>query len=147
MAFQVGIVCSEFNRSLVKKLYDGSKKTLLDQSIEIIKTIKVPGAGEIPQAGRWLIEKYQPDGFLACGVILRGETAHFDSLCRILENGLIHLQMRFSLPVVFSVLMVNNRLQAMARLGGSKGHRGEETARALIQMMKLKQNFNEGKNF
>ena len=144
MAFQVGVVCSEFNKVLVKKLYDGSKKTLLDQSVEIIKTVKVPGAGEIPQAGRWLIETYRPNGLLACGVILRGETAHFDSLCRILDSGLIHLQMRFPLPIVFSVLMVNNRSQAMARLGGSKGHRGTETARALIQMMKLKQNFNKG---
>ena len=141
MSLRVGIICSEFNGTLVKKLFDGAKETFLKQSVEIIKIMKVPGAGEIPQAGKWLLETYQPDGLLACGVILRGETSHFDSLCGILEKGLIYLQMNFPPPTVFSVLMAENRLQAEERLGGAKGHRGRESAKALIQMIQLRQTF------
>lgn len=140
---QVGIVCSEFNRDLVEKIYEGVKNKLLKQSIHIAVTEWVPGAGEIPQACKWLIEKHKLDGVLACGVIIRGKTGHFESLCRFLEKGLIHLQTHFSLPVIFSVLMLENREQAESRLGGNKGHRGEEAAQALIQMIQLKRKINE----
>ena len=140
---QVGIVCSEFNRDLVEKLYEGAKNKLLKQSIDIALTEWVPGAGEIPQACKWLIEKHNLDGVLACGVIIKGETSHFESLCRFLEKGLIYLQTHFSLPIIFSVLMLENREQAESRLGGNKGHRGEEAAQALIQMIQLKRKLNE----
>lgn len=140
---RVGIVCSEFNKDLVVQLYEGAKKELLKQSVQIVVTEWAPGAGEIPQAGRWLIEKHKLDGLLACGVLIRGETAHFESLCRILEKGLIYLHTSFSLPVVFSVLMVENRDQAEKRLGGAKGHRGVEAAQVLIKMLDLKRKLYE----
>ena len=140
---QVGIVCSEFNRDLVEKLYEGAKNKLLKQSVNIALTQWVPGAGEIPQACKWLMEKHKLDGVLACGVIIRGETIHFESLCRILEKGLVYLQTHFSLPVIFSILMLESRKQAESRLGGNKGHRGEEAAQALIQMIQLKRKINE----
>lgn len=141
--FQVGIVCSEFNRDLVEKLHEGAKKELLKSSNEIAVTEWVPGAGEIPQACRWLIERRKLDGILTCGAIIRGETGHFESLCRILERGLIDLQTHFSLPVVFSVLILENRSQAESRLGGNKGHRGIEAAQTLIKMLQLKRKLNE----
>ena len=135
---KVVVVCSEFHRDLVEKLYTGARAKLLEHSVEIIAIEWVPGTGEIPQASHWLIEKHKPDGLLACGVIIRGETTHYESLCRILEKGLIYLQRHYSIPVIFSVLMVENRLQAENRLGGLKGHRGEEGALALMKMLKLK---------
>ncbi|MCY4512469.1 MAG: 6,7-dimethyl-8-ribityllumazine synthase [Bdellovibrionales bacterium] len=141
--FQVGIICSEFNRDLVEKLHEGAKKELLKHSIKIAITEWVPGAGEIPQACKWLIEKQKLDGILTCGAIIRGETCHFESLCRILEKGQFYLQTHFSLPVVFSILMLENRSQAENRLGGNKGHRGTEAAQTLIKMLQLKRKINE----
>ena len=135
---RVGIVCSEFNRDLVEKLHEGAKKELLKHSLDIAVTKWVPGAGEIPLACKWLMEKHKLDGVLACGVIIRGETAHFESLCRILEQGLIYLHTHFSAPVIFSILLLENRSQAESRLGGNKGHRGTEAAQTLIKMVQLK---------
>lgn len=132
------VVCSEFHTDLVEKLYTGAREKLLEHGVEIIATEWVPGTGEIPQASGWLIEKHKPDGLLACGVIIRGETTHYESLCRILEKGLIYLQRHYSLPVIFSMLMVESHLQAENRLGGEKGHRGKEGALALVKMLKLK---------
>ena len=103
---RVGIVCSEFNKDLVTKLYEGGMKALLRQSVQIIVTEWVPGVGEIPQASRWLIEKHKLDGLLACGALIRGETLHFESLCRFLEKALLNLQIDFSIPVIFSILML-----------------------------------------
>ena len=135
---KVGIVCSEFHKSLVERLYKGANAVFLKQSVKVDVIKWVPGAGEIPQASNWFITNYKLDGLLGLGVIIRGETSHYESLCRILEQGLINLQTCFSTPVVFSVLMVENHLQAENRLGGSKGHRGEEAALTLIKMIKLK---------
>ena len=140
---RVGIICSEFNRDLVEKLHEGAKKELLKHSLDIAVTEWVPGAGEIPLACKWLMEKHKLDGVLACGVIIHGETAHFESLCRILEQGLLYLQTHFSLSVVFSVLMLESRDQAENRLGGKKGHRGMEAAQTLIKMIQLKGKINE----
>ena len=135
---KTGIICSEFHKPLVEKLYQGATAKLKEYSVEVAVTEWVPGAGEIPQASGWLIEKYSLDGLLALGVLIRGETTHYESLCRILEKGLINLQMRYSLPIVFSVLMVENRLQVENRLGGAKGHRGEAAAQTLVKMLNLK---------
>ena len=135
---KTGIICSEFHKPLVEELYQGATAKLKEHSVRVVVTEWVPGAGEIPQASQWLIEKYQLDGLMTFGVLIQGETTHYESLCRILETGLISLQARYSLPIVFSVLMVENRLQAENRLGGAKGHRGEEAALALVKMLKLK---------
>ena len=140
---RVGIICSEFNRDLVEKLHEGAKKKLLKHSLDIAVTEWVPGAGEIPLACKWLMEKHKLDGVLACGVIIRGETSHFESLCGILEKGLVYLHTHFPLPVIFSVLMLENRAQAENRLGGDKGHRGVEAAQVLIKMLQLKRKIDE----
>ena len=134
----MGIICSEFHKSLVERLYKGAEAVFLKQSVKIDTVKWVPGAGEIPQASGWLIKNFSLDGLLGLGVIIQGETSHHESLCRILEQGLISLQNRFSIPIVFSVLMVKNHLQAENRLGGSKGHRGEEAALTLTKMIHLR---------
>ena len=135
---QIGVVCSKFNRDLVEKLYEGAKSEFDKNSIQIKVIEWVSGSGEIPLACQFLIEKHKLDGILACGVVIRGETSHYASLCRILEQGLIHLQMSYSFPVIFSILLVENREQAQERTGGQKGHRGTEGAQALISMLNLK---------
>ena len=141
--FRVGVIRSEFHQDLVEKLYEGARQKLLERFVEIAVTLRVPGAGEIPYAARQLISTRRLDGLLACGVIIRGETAHFDSLCRLLERGLSGLQESFPFPVVFSVLMVENRLQAEERLGGAKGHQGAKSAQALIELLSLREKINE----
>ena len=139
MSLKVGVVCSEFHKDLVEALCRGAEAKLSEHSVKVAIREWVPGAGEIPQAGRWLLKKRKLDGLLALGVLIRGETSHYESLCRILEIGLLSLQKEFPLPVIFAVLMVENRGQAENRLGGSKGHRGHEAALALLKMIKLKQ--------
>lgn len=138
MSFKVGVICSEFHKDLVEALYKGAATTLSEHSVKVAIQEWVPGAGEIPQVSRWLLKKCDLDGLLALGVVIRGETSHHESLCRILEKGLLSLQKECSLPVIFSVLMLENRFQAESRLGGPKGHRGCEAALALVKMLKLR---------
>ena len=112
---------------------DFKKDGLADAPVAIKPLIRlVPGTGEIPLMARWMIERQKVEGILALGAVIRGETAHYGFLCSFLERALWDLQREYALPVVFSVLMLESRAQAAARL-----KRGREGARALINMLRL----------
>lgn len=152
---KVAVVCSEFNKELVEKLYKEAEKEFLKLKSEkssenLSKTLPgwelekfwVPGAGEIPQACDWLLKSGKAEGVLAQAVIIRGETSHYDFLCRLLEGALWDLQKTYSKPLVFNVLMTETREQAEKRI-----HRGAESLKALVQMIALKKQlaFDKGK--
>ena len=132
---KIGLVHAEFNLDFVTKLYKGALEELQEQGHQPLVIHKTPGVGELPLMTHWMLKKYKLDAVLACGVLIRGETSHYESLCRILENGLIHLQMHYSTPIIFSVIQAENHEQVRERLGGKKGHRGKQGAKALLQML------------
>ena len=160
----ISIICSEFNKKLVEELYHKAEKEFKDHSQLFsshysnceLKQIWVQGAGEIPLAIKWLIEqspnssaslrfsktqaeKTSPHnliGVLALGVIIKGQTGHYDFLKGFLQKALWDLQKTYSLPILFSVLLLENKNQAQTRL-----IRAKETMNSLIQMIKLKQAF------
>lgn len=110
-------------------------KPFADEMINTyLEPIWLPGAGEIPLAAKWLIESKQAQAILALGVIIRGQTRHYDFLCKFLERALWDLQKTCLLPIIFSVLMVENRQQAEERI---KKKRGAEGMKSLLQMMEL----------
>ncbi|MGI9548810.1 MAG: 6,7-dimethyl-8-ribityllumazine synthase, partial [Bdellovibrionales bacterium] len=87
-----------------------------------------------PLCVKWLLEspkKY--DGILAIGTVIRGETTHYDFLCQFLERALWDLQKEYSLPVIFSILTVENKEQALKRV-----FKGRDHAKALIEMIRFK---------
>ena len=99
-----------------------------------IETFWVPGAGEIPLAAKWAIERKKADAVLALGAIIRGKTSHYDFLCDLLKNSLWDLQKTYSLPIIFSVLMTENKSQAKERI---KKARGAEGIKSLLKMIAL----------
>ena len=110
-------------------------KQFIDPIIKLdIEPFWIPGAGEIPLAAQWVIENQQAPAVLALGVIVRGQTKHYDFLCRFLERSLWDLQKTYSLPIIFSVLMVENKQQAKERITKA---RGAEGMKSLIQMIQL----------
>jgi 6,7-dimethyl-8-ribityllumazine synthase len=70
--------------------------------------------------------------------VIRGETPHFDVVCKSVTEGITHLNLTLNSPVIFGVLTVNNEEQAYDRLGGKHGHKGEESAIAALKMMAFK---------
>ena len=132
----ISIVCSEFNKSLVEKLHEkamaGFKGFKNKYQLESYWT---PGAGEIPLTVKWAIEKRQASAVLALGVVIRGQTAHFDFLKDFLRSSLWSLQNQYSLPIVFSVLLLEKREQAEDRI-----LRAESAMQTLLKMLELKKN-------
>lgn len=133
----VVIVATEWNAHIVNKLKTGAGKVLTEQGIGY-KVLTVPGAVEIPFAIRSYAESgKQVDAFIALGTVIRGDTPHFDYVCKFVTDGVLSLNMLLDVPTVFGVLTVNDEQQALERVGGAHGHKGEEAATTAIKMIAL----------
>jgi 6,7-dimethyl-8-ribityllumazine synthase len=133
----VVVVRTEWNASIVDELFAGCKKILESEKIDF-REILVPGAFEIPFA----IKKYwdqsgkpKPEAFIALGCIIKGDTPHFEYVCRAVTDGIATLNLQIPVPVIFGVLTLDNPEQAVERIGGIHGHKGEEAAGAAIKMI------------
>ena len=137
------IVHTEWNADIVDKLLEGCIRMLKSYDMTNYKVITVPGAFEISFAIKNFWETYQnkfekPQVFIALGCVLRGDTPHFDYVCKAVTDGVVQLNFTLPVPTIFGVLTVDNQLQADERVGGKHGHKGEEAALSALKMMALK---------
>ena len=132
------IVKTEWNAPIVNKLEAGVKKIFKQQGIEC-KTIIVPGAVELPFAIKqhYTYSSTVPDAYITLGTVIRGDTPHFDYVCKTISDGVLQLNLSLDVPVIFGVLTVENEQQAIERIGGKHGHKGEEAALTAIKMIAL----------
>jgi 6,7-dimethyl-8-ribityllumazine synthase len=142
----VVIVRTEWNATIVDALENGCKKSLIENGIDDIRIINVPGAFEIAFAIKsyWNVHKYKddkPDAFIALGCVLRGDTPHFDYVCKAVTDGVVQLNLSLPVPTIFGVLTVDNQQQADERIGGKHGHKGQEAAITALKMVALIKSF------
>jgi 6,7-dimethyl-8-ribityllumazine synthase len=136
-------VHTEWNADIVDKLLDGCIQLLKRYAMNNYKVISVPGAFEIPFAVKSFWETYQnkfekPQVFITLGCVLRGDTPHFDYVCKAVTDGVLHLNLLLPVPTIFGVLTVDNRQQADDRTGGIHGNKGEEAAISALKMLAMK---------
>jgi len=137
------IVHTEWNSEIVDKLLDGCVKILKHYGMNNYKMLSIPGAFEIPFAIKYFWDTYQnkfekPQAFIALGCVLRGDTPHFDYVCKAVTDGVLQLNLSLPVPVIFGVLTVDNQQQADERTGGIHGNKGEEAAISALKMIALK---------
>lgn len=132
------IVKTEWNASIINTLETGVKKICREQGVKY-KVLTVPGAFEIPFAvkNHYAYCKVLPDAYITLGAVIRGDTPHFDYVCKAITDGVLQLNLSLDIPVIFGVLTVDNEQQAMDRIGGKHGHKGEEAAITAIKMIAL----------
>lgn len=135
----VVIVKTEWNAPIINKLEAGAKRIFKEAGVTV-KVLTVPGAFEIPFAVKAYAESNEPkaDAFIAFGTVIRGDTPHFDYVCKAITDGVLSLNLTLDMPVIFGVLTVENEQQALERVGGIHGHKGEEAAVTAIKMIALK---------
>jgi 6,7-dimethyl-8-ribityllumazine synthase len=102
------------------------------------ETVTVPGALEIPGAVALAAERY--DGFVALGVVIRGETYHFEIVAGESARGLMALSMD-GLAIGNGILTVENEAQALARARPTEKDKGGEAAKAALAMLALRERF------
>lgn len=131
------VIRTEWNAAIVDELFEGCKKILQSGKIAW-QDYQVPGAIEIPFAIKKLWDqsgKKRPDAFIALGCVIKGDTPHFEYVCRSVTDGVTALNLQLPVPVIFGVLTVDTEDQAKQRIGGIHGHKGEEAADAAIKMI------------
>jgi 6,7-dimethyl-8-ribityllumazine synthase len=133
------VVASRFNSRIGDQLVAGAVECLRRHGVDPgdIQLVRVPGAWEIPQAAEEIAAAGKVDALVAVGVVIRGETPHFDYLCSACSQGLARVAERHRLPVGFGVLTCDTSEQAQERAGGKAGNKGWEAAVAALEMADL----------
>ncbi len=130
------IVKTEWHAHIVDELEAGCKRVLEENGVAS-ETYVVPGAFEIPFAIKALhaAPGKTPNAFVALAAVIKGDTPHFDYVCNGITDGITQLNLSLDVPTIFGVLTVNNEEQALERIGGAHGHKGEEAAITAIKMI------------
>jgi 6,7-dimethyl-8-ribityllumazine synthase len=137
---KIGIVVSEWNPTITLALMHGAKETLIKHGVadEDILVHYVPGAFELPLGAQWIFENIQVDAVICIGVVIQGDTKHFDYVCEGTTAGIMNVGLRFSKPNLFCLLTDMNMQQSIDRSGGKLGNKGIECAVACLKMLGLK---------
>ena len=136
--FRIAIVASSWHEQIMNSLIAGSSSYLAAAKAEV-QVFRVPGSFELP-LGAKLAFNQGFDAVVALGLVLRGDTPHFDYVCDGVTSGLMQLMLESNKPIGFGVLTCDTETQALARSGlpGSNSNKGTEAAHAALAMTLLK---------
>jgi len=136
---RVAVISSSWHLDICNDLIAGGQRALTSASISDVEVVYVPGSFEIPLASQLAFEKGF-DAVVAVGLVLQGETPHFDYVCQGVTQGVIDVSLKFSAPIGFGVLMCNTLDQAIARCGRPESieDKGYDSAVAAIRLLQLK---------
>lgn len=134
-----GIVFSRFNDFIGERLLHGAIDALERHGADAsqLEVVRVPGAFEMPLAAKLMAASKNYDALIALGVVIRGETPHFEYVAGRCVAGLSQVSLEFSIPLGFGVLTVDTLEQAIERAGSKAGNKGADAARAAIEMLNL----------
>lgn len=144
--YRFAVAVSRWNDFLTSKLLEGALDALsahgaADDAVEVIK---VPGAFELPLAVMKAAETGRFDAVIALGVVIRGETPHFDYVAGEAAKGVAQAGMKTGVPAIFGVVTTDTLEQAINRCGGKAGNKGYEAAVAAIETADLFRTLSEG---
>jgi 6,7-dimethyl-8-ribityllumazine synthase len=129
-------VAARFNEPITKRLVDGALHafTVAHVPVADVEVHWVPGSFELPQAAAHLAGTRRYAAIVCLGVIIRGETPHFDHIAREAAAGIREVGMRTGVPTTFGVITALREEQAWDRAGGGVANRGQEAAEAALEM-------------
>jgi 6,7-dimethyl-8-ribityllumazine synthase len=133
------LLVARFNSFIVESLLEGAIDTLKRHGAEDkdLHIIRVPGAFEMPLAGKRLAATKDYDAIIALGAVIRGGTPHFEYVAGECTKGLASVSMEYDIPMAFGVLTVDSIEQAIERAGTKAGNKGAEAAMSAIEMVSL----------
>ena len=133
------IVVARWNAVITDRLLQGSLDALHRSGCRAddIEIVRVPGAWEIPSAARMLAETKRVHAVITLGVLLRGETAHYEAIYNEVSRGIGQSAQETGVPHAFGVLTCETLEQALDRAGLKAGNKGFEAAIAAIEMASI----------
>jgi 6,7-dimethyl-8-ribityllumazine synthase len=137
--FRFAIVASRWNDSLVSRLIEGALDALeeLKAEMDAVEVFRVPGSFEIPLCALKAAESGKFDAVICLGVIIRGQTPHFEYIAGEVTRGIGEAGMKTGVPLLFGVITAENVDQAIDRAGVKLGNKGFEAATAAVELVNL----------
>jgi 6,7-dimethyl-8-ribityllumazine synthase len=144
---RIGIAASRYHEELVERLLAAAQERLRAAGVapDAVTVVRVPGSFELPFAARLLARARSCDAVVCLGVLLRGETAHFDLIAAAVAQGLTRVSLDEGIPVAFGVVTADTISQVEARAGGEHGNRGADAAAAALEMALLRRELGAGR--
>jgi 6,7-dimethyl-8-ribityllumazine synthase len=137
--FRFAIVASRWNDFLTSKLVDGAVDALesAGSAEDAVEIFMVPGSFELPLAALKAAESGKFDAVIAIGVVIRGETPHFDLVAGEAASGVSRASIETGVPVLFGVVTTDTVEQAINRSGVKAGNKGYEAAMSAVEIVNL----------
>lgn len=137
--FRFCIVVSRWNDELTSRLVDGAIGALISAGADetAFAVLRVPGAFELPVACLKAAKTGEYDAIIALGVVVRGETPHFEYVAGQAAAGILQASMQSGVPVMFGVVTADTMDQAHARCGERADNKGYEAALSAVEMVNL----------
>ena len=137
---EFAVCVATFYEDLAEKLVNGAVEAFSEEEVAptSVHTYEVPGAFELPMAAKWCAESGRFNGVACLGVVIRGETNHYDYVCAEAASGIQRVQLDTGVPCAFGLITCDTREQADARAGGDKRDQGRNAAIAVMRMARLR---------
>ncbi|MCC7229417.1 MAG: 6,7-dimethyl-8-ribityllumazine synthase [Fimbriimonadaceae bacterium] len=133
------IIVSRWNELVTKELLAGALSEMERAGVTDLEVIHVPGTWEIPVVASQLLSRTEnrPNGIVALGCILQGQTTHAQMLAGDVGSSLMNLQVSHKTPISWGVLTPDTQDQALDRAGLKHGNKGREAALAALEMVSV----------
>jgi 6,7-dimethyl-8-ribityllumazine synthase len=136
---RVALCVARFYEELADKLEAGARSALDEAGISEVERYDVPGAFELPLVAKYAAQSGRYVAIVCLGAVIRGETDHYDYVCREAARGIQQVQLETGVPCGFGVLTVENMEQALDRvLGGAKRDTGRHAVEAVLASLAVK---------
>jgi 6,7-dimethyl-8-ribityllumazine synthase len=136
---EFAICVATYYGEIAERLINGAVEAFSDAGVSAasVHTHEVPGAFELPLGAKWCAESGRFAGIACLGVVIRGETSHYEHVCAETARGIQDVALGTGVPCSFGVITAENMDQAMARAGGDKRDQGRDAATAVMRMAVL----------
>ncbi|NPV38531.1 6,7-dimethyl-8-ribityllumazine synthase [Brevinematales bacterium NS] len=144
---KLALVVGKFNSFIGDRLIDGALNAFeqLEGNPEMVDIYKVPGSYEIPGVVRRLLDAGKHDAIVTLGVVIRGQTPHFEYVAGNTSKALMEMAAEGKVPVVFGIITADDVEQAIDRAGVKSGNKGYEAVFTAVEMVSLYRQMNHGK--
>ena len=134
---RVAMIRAEYNAEITASLETSCVQTLVKGGIPLtnIDRFTVPGCFEIPILAQRLAAQHRYDVLIALGAVIRGDTFHFDLVANECARGVMEVSLKHDVPIVFEVLAVYRKRDAVRRAGNNRNNKGIEAAGAALAML------------
>jgi len=136
---RIAVVVSRFNEFIAGKLLEGAHDGLSRHGVkdDDVTVVRVPGSYEIPLTAKRTAAGGGFDAVICLGVIIRGQTPHFDLIAAEAAKGIAQASLETEVPILFGIVTADTLEQAIDRAGAKAGNKGFDAALAAIEMANL----------